>query len=168
MNKIPIFWSGFFFAMIKLFSVLAISFVLFSCSNTKEITKTPEYDEALAKSLGADEYGMKLYVMAFLKSGPNRTQDSITTAEIQKGHMANIQRMANEGKLVVAGPFMDEGEIRGIYLFNVATIEEAQALTNTDPAIVAGRLIMELHPWYGSAALLQVNQNHKKIAKLSF
>ncbi len=159
---------GIFFVMKALFYILSFAYVLFSCSTTKEITKTPEYDEALAKSLGADEYGMRPYVMAFLKSGPNRTQDSITVAEIQKGHIANIQRMANEGKLVVAGPFMDDGEVRGIYVFNVATIEEAQALTNTDPAIVAGRLVMELHPWYGSAALMQVNQVHKKIAKTSF
>lgn len=65
----------------------------------------------------------------------------------------------------MAGPFMDDGDIRGIYIFNVKTIEEAQALTETDPAIKAGRLIMELHPWYGSAALMQINQLHKKIAK---
>ena len=73
--------------------------------------------------------------------------------------------MAEAGQLVLAGPFMDTGEIRGIYIFNVRTIEEAELLTATDPAIESGRLLMELHPWYGSAALMQINTLHKKISK---
>ena len=68
-------------------------------------------------------------------------------------------------KLVLAGPFLDEGDIRGIYIFNVDTIEEAKKLTNSDPAIKAGSLIMELHPWYGSAALQEVNRLHTKAMK---
>jgi hypothetical protein len=63
---------------------------------------------------------------------------------------------------------MDGGVIRGIYIFNVSTIEEARQLTATDPAIKAGRLVMELHPWYGSAALKQVNTLHVSIAEKSF
>jgi uncharacterized protein YciI len=102
-----------------------------------------KYDSILAQKVGADNYGMKHYVMAFLKAGPNRTQDSITAAEIQKAHMANIKRMADEGKLVTAGPFEDDGELRGIYIFNVATLEEAKALTESDPAVKEGRLVME-------------------------
>ncbi|MFC5271674.1 YciI family protein [Adhaeribacter terreus] len=123
------------------------------------------YDAALAQQLGADEYGMKQYVMAFLKSGPNRDQDKTVAAALQKAHLNNINRLAEEGKLVVAGPFLDKGEVRGIYIFNVTSIEEAQKLTETDPAIQAGRLVMELHPWYGSAALMQVNDTHKKLEK---
>jgi uncharacterized protein len=126
------------------------------------------YDSILAKKLGADDYGMKKYVMAFLKKGPKRDQDSVTIEQIQKGHMANINRLAEEGKLILAGPYMDDFEIRGIFIFNVETIEEAEALTKTDPAIKAGRLSMELHPWYGSAALMLVNENHKKMSKKSF
>jgi uncharacterized protein YciI len=106
---------------------------------------------------------MKSYVMAFLKAGPNRSQDSVTVAQLQKGHLENINRMAESGKLVLAGPFMDKGEIRGIYIFNVSSIEEAQALTATDPAIQAGRLAMELHPWYGSAALPLITPLHKRL-----
>jgi uncharacterized protein YciI len=123
------------------------------------------YNSVMAAKLGADERGMKPYVMAFLKRGPNRNQDSITVAEIQKGHMDNINRMAETGKLVLAGPFMDDGDIRGIYLFNVATIEEAQELTATDPAIQSGRLIMELHPWYGSAAMPLITPLHRQMEK---
>ncbi len=123
------------------------------------------YDSLLATRLKADKYGMKKYIFAYLKKGPNRNQDSSESAKIQQGHMANINRLADEGKLVLAGPFFDDTEIRGIFIFDVATIEEAQALINTDPAVKSGRLTMELHPWYGSAALLEVTKIHKRIAK---
>ena len=73
--------------------------------------------------------------------------------------------MAEEGDLLLAGPFMDSGEFRGIYLFNVKTVEEARELTKTDPAIRAGALEMELHPWYGTAALMKVNEIHSKISR---
>jgi uncharacterized protein YciI len=76
-------------------------------------------------------------------------------------------RMADDGKLVIAGPFMDDTEVRGLYIFDVATIEEAKALTETDPAVQAGRLTMELHPWYGSAALVLLNNLHKRVEKTS-
>ena len=108
---------------------------------------------------------MKRYVLAFLKAGPNREQDSLTAATLQKAHLENIRRLAEIGKLSLAGPFLDGGELRGIYIFNVPSVEEAQQLTATDPAIQAGRLVMELHPWYGSAALQQVNKLHHKVAK---
>lgn len=124
-----------------------------------------EYDPKLAEKVGADEYGMKRYVMAFLKAGPNRSQDSTARAQLMRAHLDNITRMAEEKKLVVAGPFLDNGDIRGIYIFNVETIEEAEALTNTDPAVQAGMLVMELHPWYGSAALVEAGERHKLVAK---
>ena len=127
--------------------------------------KQPTYDSSLAAATGADEYGMKQYVLAYLKRGPNRNQDSATAAELQKKHLENIMRMAEEGKLVVAGPFMDDTEVRGLYIFDVATVEEAAALTATDPAVQAGRLTMELHPWYGSAALVLLNNLHKRVEK---
>lgn len=157
--------------------VFALLFIIsFSCKTEikKEVTPAStenteiQYDSILAQKTGADDYGMKHYVMAFLKAGPNRDQDSVAAAEIQKAHMANIKRMADEGKLVTAGPFEDDGELRGIYIFNVPTLDEAKALTETDPAVKAGRLIMELHPWYGSAALTELNDLHKKVSKKSF
>ncbi len=123
------------------------------------------YDSILAAKVGADDYGMRKYVMAFLKAGPNTDMDSATAAQLQRAHLDNIFRMADEGKLAVAGPFLDGGELKGVYVFNVSTIEEAKALTETDPAIKAGRLVMELHPWYGSAATMLVNDWHKKVQK---
>ena len=122
-----------------------------------------EYDSLLAQELGADDYGMRRYVMAFLKSGPNRSQDSVEAAAMQRAHMDNINRMAEEGQLVLAGPFLDDGPLRGIYVFDVETIDEARALTETDPAIEAGRLEMELHPWYGSAALMKVGEISERV-----
>ena len=111
------------------------------------------YDSILAKKLGADQYGMKHYVMAFLKTGPNQITDSIKRIEMQKAHLKNIIRLANEGKLIVAGPFLDDQPVEGIFIFNVESIEEAKALTNLISHSV-GELIMELRPWYGSAALV--------------
>ncbi len=153
---------------------LFITFITTSCENNEDkvnnTVSAPEpeimtYDSLLAQRLGADEYGMKMYVMAFLKAGPNRSQSPEEAAELQRAHLDNIKRLAEEGKLVLAGPFGDDGEIRGIYVFDVRTVEEAQALTETDPAIQTGRLVMELHPWYGSAALMELNKLHAKVAK---
>ncbi|MFG0452551.1 YciI family protein [Shewanella sp. YQ_9] len=127
--------------------------------------ETLAYDKALAHALGADKYGMKPYVMAFLKAGPNRSGSKEQRAELQRAHMSHIQRLAQEGKLVLAGPFIDGGEWRGIYIFDVASLAEAEALTASDPAVQAGSLIMELKAWYGSAALLEVNRIHTRIAE---
>ncbi len=130
-----------------------------------ELNEDLTYDADLAKKYGADDYGMKKYVIAYLKRGPNRNQDSATRAELQRAHLNNIGKMAEEGKLVLAGPFLDDDDVRGIYIFNVETIEEAEVLTNTDPAIIEGSLVMELRPWYGSAALMGLNNLHQKISK---
>jgi uncharacterized protein YciI len=147
--------------------------LLIACSPKAALVSTPApdpvdpfaYDSILAKRLGGNDNGMSQYVMAFLKRGPNRPTDSVMRVELQKAHMANINRMAEEGKLVMAGPFMDNGDYRGIYIFNVQTVEEAKALTETDPAIKYGSLVMELHPWYGSAGLKELNAIHKRITK---
>lgn len=125
-----------------------------------------QYDEALAKKLGADEYGMKKYVMAFLLRGDRVNEyTSEQRQEIQSGHMANIGKMAEMGKLVVAGPFFGNEDLRGIYIFDVQTLEEAKALTETDPAIIAGVLKMDLKEWYGSAALLLLSDLYPKVTK---
>lgn len=124
-----------------------------------------EYDAQRAAKAGADDYGMKKYVMAFLYRGPNRDRSQEEANILQRAHLDNITRLAQEGKLVMAGPFMDDGELRGIYIFNVDSVAEAEALTSTDPAIKAGSLRMELKPWYGSAALTELSEIHKSISK---
>ncbi len=124
-----------------------------------------EFDPALAERLGADEYGMTQYVMAFLRAGPNRERSEEAAQALQRAHLDNIGRLAAEGKLVLAGPFLDDQALRGIFIFDVRTVEEARALTETDPAIQAGSLVMELRPWYGSAALRDVNRVQAQIAR---
>jgi len=85
--------------------------------------------------------------LAFLLRGPFKPPTPEAGAELQKAHMANIIRLAEMKKLIVAGPFGDDGELRGIFVFKVGSLEEAKALTETDPAVKAGRLILDLHPW---------------------
>lgn len=128
----------------------------------------PTFDAELAKRLDADPYGMHQFVIAFLYAGPNRESDSTKAAELQAAHMDNINRLAEEGSLVLAGPFLDGGELRGLYVFDVKTVEEAEALTATDPAIQSGSLRMELHPWYGSAAVMDINNVHNVIQEKHF
>jgi uncharacterized protein YciI len=124
------------------------------------------YDEKLAKSLNADERGMKQYVFCILKTGSNTTATTEEKDNLFKGHMANITRLAQEGKLVVAGPFMkNDRNYRGLYIFNVNTIEEAKNLVATDPAVKDNLLEAELTLWYGSAALQETLKIHEKIVK---
>jgi uncharacterized protein YciI len=126
----------------------------------------PVYNAALAKSLGADERGMKMYVLAILKSGTNKTDNKATLDSLFKGHMANINRLAANGKLIVAGPLeKNEKAYRGIFIFNVKTIAEANELLITDPTIKARVLDAELYEWYGSAALPVYMDTHKRIQK---
>lgn len=154
--------------------ILILGTFINTCNNP-ETKSTPDaremntnvYDSLLAAKYGADDYGMKTYVMAFLYKGPNRDLDSAKRAALQLAHLENITKMAEEGKLVLAGPFFGEGDLRGIYIFNVSSLEEARALTNTDPAVIAGSLRMELMEWYGSAGLQGLNELHKKLAKKS-
>lgn len=125
-----------------------------------------KYDENLAKSLNADQNGMKKYVFCLLKTGTNTTASKEETQKLFEGHMANIDKLAKEGKLVVAGPFMkNDRNYRGIYIFNVETVDEAQKLVATDPAIQAKLLEAELTPWYSSAALQETVKIHEKISK---
>ena len=91
---------------------------------------------------------MKEYFFVMLKRGPNRTNDTVTANKLQKGHMENIQKMASNGHLAIAGPFGDDGNWRGIFIFKTKTIEETKRLVEEDPMIKAGWLTYEIHPWW--------------------
>jgi len=104
-----------------------------------------------------DPESMTTYYMAFLRRGPDRSHDSLTAAKIQEGHMAHINKLAEEKKLVLAGPFLDNGDLRGIFVFSVSSLEEAFELTLQDPAVKSGRLTMEILPWYGPAKLREIS-----------
>jgi uncharacterized protein len=137
---------------------------------TSPAAKTsPAYDEKLAQQLGADEMGMRSYIFVLLKTGP---KDSEVKGEARSqafaGDMRNIQALAKEGKLAVAGPFgKNEHAYRGLFLLATSSMEEAKRWVELDPAVKLGILTPEYTPWYGSAALMMSNELHQKIAKKS-
>ncbi len=147
--------------------LLLIACILAFAGAGRAQTANPQYDAALAKRLGADDYGMKSYVLVILKTGAADIQDKAKLQELFRGHMDNIQRLANEGKLVVAGPLgKNEQTYRGIFIFDVRTVAEARELVLTDPAFKAGVFDAEFFEWYGSAALPEYLKAHEKIEKL--
>lgn len=128
--------------------ILAI-IALFTQGAIAQSTKTA----AKAKKVNTPkkpEWEMKQYFLVFLKKGPNRTHDSITAQTIQKGHIGHLDSLYKAGKLDIAGPLGDDGEIRGICVYNVANIEEAKKLAELDPAVRSGRLIVEIHPLWAA------------------
>ena len=151
--------------------MLFVAAVLFSygaiavSAQDKSKTSNPNYDSALAKKLGADQRGMKNYVLVILKKGPK--YDAVKGKErkqIFNGHFANIGRLAKEGSLLVAGPFDDaSGDWAGLFVFNVDSVEAAQKLTETDPTIKAGVFVGEYHKWYGSAAMMEISRIHNTL-----
>ena len=94
------------------------------------------------------EEELKEYFFVMLKKGPNRSQSKAVADSIQKGHMAHINKMAESGDLCIAGPFGDNGDWRGIFIFKTKSIQETKDLVEQDPAIKSGRLIYEIHPWW--------------------
>lgn len=96
---------------------------------------------------------IQLYWFVMLLKGPERLQDSSTAAKIQEGHMANMSKLHKAGKLKVAGPFGDDGDWVGLFIFDASapgckTKEEIETLVKTDPAIIAGRLTYDIRPWW--------------------
>ena len=84
-----------------------------------------------------------------------------------KGHFANINRLASEGKLALAGPFDGADGWRGLFILAVSDIEQAKQLTESDPVVANGEMVAEYHKYYGSAALMLVNEGHAKVARKS-
>lgn len=147
-------------------AIIAFALLLVLSSSVNAQTDNPKYNKALADSLGGDEYGMKPYVLVLLKTGSNKTTDKVILDSLFKGHMANINRLANAGLLTVAGPLQkNEKTYRGIFIFNVKTVEEANKLLITDPAVQEKLFDAELYLWYGSAALPLYLKSHKLIEK---
>jgi uncharacterized protein YciI len=143
----------------------SFSFILAFFLITFTALAQTKYDEQRAKKAGADDYGMKPYVMVILKKGPLTVTDSVERSKLMMGHLKNIMRLAEEGKLAVAGPFIKDKDFSGLFIFNVATIEEARKLAETDPAVKAGVFVLEYHNWYATAALTEIMENHKAMQK---
>lgn len=140
-----------------LFSIIAMS-----------QTKNPNYDADLAKKYGADDYGMKAYILVMLKTGSNTDTVKSIRNESFRGHMNNINRLVKEEKLILAGPLgKNKQTYRGIFILNVKTITEAEELLKTDPAFKAGYLAADFFEWYGAAALSAYLEDSDKVWKIN-
>ena len=103
-----------------------------------------------------------MYVVGFFHKDPNSTATQTEeTRCIQAGHIANFEKLADAGKLIVAGPFSDDGELRGMLIFKLNSVDEARDLMNADPALKSGRLSLDLHPWFAAAGLRANPPNHR-------
>jgi uncharacterized protein YciI len=145
--------------------LFSTSLVLATASaSAQETAPPPTYDAALAQKVGADARGMRKYVLVILRTGPNRVPDGPERDAMFAGHFANIERLAKEGKLALAGPFAeDPAGWRGLFVFAVDDIEAAKALTATDPVIVKGEMVAEYHRWYGTAATMLLPALHRTL-----
>ncbi|MPS66536.1 MAG: hypothetical protein DI622_18495 [Chryseobacterium sp.] len=149
----------------KTLVVFSIFTVFFSFA--QKTTEKQKFNQQLASELGADKYGMKAYTIVMLTTGTTKIDDKNKMGELMKGHLANIGKLADEGKIVVAGPFLEQNRqnFRGMFIFNTKSKEEAEQWVKTDPAVQAGVFSYEIFPWYGSAALPMYLEHHKEISK---
>jgi len=126
--------------------VLALAVSLLALQSPPAPSPAPKPPE-----VGPGGFEMTTYYVGLLRKGPAWSgAETPENRKLQEAHLANILRMSGEGKLLVAGPFLDGGDLRGLYVFKVGTAEEAKALVATDPAVAAGHLSFELHPWYAA------------------
>ena len=122
------------------------------------------YDSAYAKRLGADKMGMKKFVLVMLKSGSLKNAGKPLTDSLLKGHFANMERLANMGRLLTAGPVgKNEHDYRGLFLFNTSSVDSAQAWAQSDPSVKGGLFNVEAFVWYGTAAVMELPRIHKQI-----
>lgn len=96
---------------------------------------------------------MQQYFIAFLKSGPNRSQSDEEASRLQKKHLEHLGKMYELGYADISGPFGDNGDIRGMTIYNVPTQKLADSLANADPMVKAGRLAIEIHPWWAAKGI---------------
>ena len=131
--------------------LFALGCIIISCSNDRlapsaTTSESEKYDINKDTTVTVGE--MKRYWLVLLQKGPNRNQDSISAEKIQAAHMANINRLAKEGELIMAGPIGVEDDLRGIFLMNCTDSTEVENFVKTDSAVMTGRLIMKYYPWW--------------------
>jgi uncharacterized protein YciI len=147
-------------------AMVFISAALLSPARAEEAA--PAFDPALAAAVGADDNGMRRYVLVILKTSPTPVPPGPARDEMFKGHFANMKRLADAGKLALAGPLDGVDGWRGLFIMAVSDIEEAKALVATDPVVAQGEMIPEFHKYFGSAALMLVNDAHAKVSRKPF
>jgi uncharacterized protein YciI len=124
---------------------------------------TSVYDAQLALRTGADQRGMRQYVLVILKSSATPVAAGPERDAMFQGHFANMERLAAQGKLVLAGPLDNVDGWRGLFVFAVSDIDEARQLVATDPVVARGEMVPEFHRYYGTAALVLVNDLHQRL-----
>lgn len=140
---------------------------LFLVSPFLVLSQNSNYDKTLADSLGADDYGMKSYTLVMLKTGGGNVEDKAKVDSLFRGHLDNIGRLAEAGKIIVAGPLgKNDNHYRGIFIFDEQDKAKVAELLQTDPAIKADLLAYDIYNWYGSAALPVYLHTHSKIEKI--
>ncbi len=128
-------------------------------------TPAPSYDEALAQRTGANENGMRSYVLVILKSSGTPVPKGEQRDAMFRGHFANMKRLADAGLLALAGPLDGAEGRRGIFVLAVADIETAKQHVASDPVIQQGEMVAEYHKLFASAALMLVNEQHQRLMK---
>lgn len=153
----------------RCFNLVFVISLLFYGTISFSQTDTSAFRKSLADSLGADDYGMRSYILVILKSGSAEIKDKTLRDSLFKGHMQNIQYLVKQGKMIVAGPFQkNELSFRGLFILNVKTVEEAKQLIEVDPTVSSGIFECDYIPWYGSAALPLYLPFAEQITRKSF
>lgn len=127
---------------ILLLAAVFITFLAFTDKNSAGHTTTSRLDTMPAE--------MKQYWLVLLLKGPNRTHDKVTASRIQSAHLANIDKLWKEGKVIMAGPmgYKYDADLRGIFIMDAKDSTTAASYVNTDSAVITGRLRFQLHPWW--------------------
>jgi uncharacterized protein YciI len=144
---------------------LAVVLTMLALASQAQAPEPAKYDAELAASLGGNDNGMRSYVFVTLRTGPTKVPEGAGRTAMFEGHMANIGRLAKEGKLAYAGPLDGVDGARGIFIFAVDSIDEAKKLVATDPVIIQGEMVAEYHKHFGSAALMMTTKVHGKLVK---
>lgn len=134
-------------------------------AHAEDAPPPPAYDAAKAAAWGANDNGLRAYTLVLLKTGPKRVPDGPARDEMFKGHFANMARLAKEGLLVYAGPLDGVEGLRGLFIFATSDLDAARQAVDTDPVIIQGEMVAELHRHFGSAALMGLNEQHGRLIK---
>ena len=137
---------------IILSGIAILVLILFACNlheqNKLVSTETLKYDLQSDTTVYTNE--MKRFWLVHLLKGSTRNQDSASRVKIQAAHLANIERLAKEGKIIMAGPIGVEDDLQGIFLMNCSDSAEVENFVKTDTAVITGRLIMKYYPWWAA------------------